>query len=601
MAVLPFENRSREADDAYFVDGIHDDILTQLSKVSALRVISRTSVERFRESKLSLQQIAQQLGVRSILEGGVQRAGDRVRINVQLIDATTDAHMWAETYDRELVAANIFAIQSELAAAIADALKASLTPSEQARAKRVPTQNLEAWEAYQLGRQRMAKRTSAALTDAEQFFRKATNLDPKFALAWTGLADTFYLQTLYAGRSPDAGLRDAEQAATKALELDPNLAEAWTSAAGIASERQQFDRSEEMFRRAIELNPNYALAHHWLSALLFQLGRWDEALQEARRVVVLDPLSAVANEQLGTAQEQLGRYQEAEASYRKTLTIDPLRPNGYWSLSFLNAYALNRFSVAVPLMEKAVELDPEGPHGFPYLWGTTGLGYNPDMVEKVLGTRTLDSLSAVFDPTIASKLASCGITWLDAPETMFELAFIYLGVDANSQRPEDQAAAEALLTRVRPYVRYFHSSQYVNDLASGEVCVAISWTNGAMEARLRGADAEAPVEIVYTIPKEGAPFWFDMIAIPIDAPHPDNAHAFLDYIMEPKVIAAITNKVGQPNSNAASIPFVIETLLNDPAVYPTKDVFSRLALEASWSPETSRSITRAWTRIRTGE
>jgi len=253
------------------------------------------------------------------------------------------------------------------------------------------------------------------------------------------------------------------------------------------------------------------------------------------------------------------------------------------------------------IMRIATTLDPGNEHGFPYLWGTTGLGYNPDMVEKVLGTSTLDSLSAVFDPTIASKLASCGITWLDAPETMFELAFIYLGVDANSQRLEDQAAAEALLTRVRPYVRYFHSSQYVNDLASGEVCVAISWTNGVMEARLRGAEAEAPVEIVYAIPKEGAPLWFDLIAIPIDAPHPDNAHAFLDYIMEPKVIAAITNKVGQPNSNAASIPFVIETLLNDPAVYPTKDVFARLALEANWSPETSRNITRAWTRIRTGK
>ena len=156
IAVLPFENRSREADDAFFVDGIHDDILTQLSKVSALRVISRTSVEQFRDTKLPMKAIADQLGVSKILEGGVQRAGDRVRITVQLIDAATDAHVWAESYDRELTAANIFAIQSELPRAIADALEATLTPAERARVDAVPTQSLEAWEAYQLGKQRMA-------------------------------------------------------------------------------------------------------------------------------------------------------------------------------------------------------------------------------------------------------------------------------------------------------------------------------------------------------------------------------------------------------------------------------------------------------------
>lgn len=169
IAVLPFDNRSAKQDDAYFVDGIHDDILTQLQKVSALKVISRTSVEQFRDTKLPIKEIAQQLGVRSILEGGVQRGGERVRINVQLIDAGTDAHLWAETYDRELTAENIFAIQSELATAIAGALKAALTEEEKARVAAVPTQNLEAWEACQLGRQRMAKRTSAGLAEAEEF------------------------------------------------------------------------------------------------------------------------------------------------------------------------------------------------------------------------------------------------------------------------------------------------------------------------------------------------------------------------------------------------------------------------------------------------
>ena len=206
--------------------------------------------------------------MRSILEGGVQRAGDRVRINVQLIDATTDAHMWAETYDRELVAANIFAIQTELAAAIAGALKASLTPGEQARAKVVPTQNLEAWEAYQLGKQRMAARSTPALADAETHLQKAIALDPKFALAYVGLADTLRLQTIYGGAPMNATLTRAERAASTALELDPNLAEGWTSSAGVASSRGQYDRAEQMFLKAIELNPNYATAYHWLSDVL---------------------------------------------------------------------------------------------------------------------------------------------------------------------------------------------------------------------------------------------------------------------------------------------------------------------------------------------
>ena len=181
--MLPFENRSRLEDDTFFVDGIHDDILTQLTKVGALKVIARTSVEQFRDTKLTTREIGEKLGVTKMLEGGVQRAGDRVRVTVQLIDTGTDAHVWAESYDRELSAANIFAIQSEVATAIAAALKASLTADEQARVNAIPTQSLEAWQAYQIGLKRIASRTSAGLTEAETHFRKAIELDPKFALA----------------------------------------------------------------------------------------------------------------------------------------------------------------------------------------------------------------------------------------------------------------------------------------------------------------------------------------------------------------------------------------------------------------------------------
>jgi putrescine transport system substrate-binding protein len=252
-------------------------------------------------------------------------------------------------------------------------------------------------------------------------------------------------------------------------------------------------------------------------------------------------------------------------------------------------------------MQLVTVYDPSNEHTVPYLWGTTGIGYNPDQVEQVLGTRTLDSFAAVFDPAIASKLATCGITWLDSPADMFQVAFIYLGLDANSRRAEDLAAAEVLLTRVRPYVRYIHSSQYLSDLASGDVCVSVGWSNGVQQARARGAQAARPVDVRCVIPKEGAPLWVDLVQVPVDAPHPENAHRFIDYLMEPEVIAAISNTVGQANGNSASMPYVSESIRSDPTIYPSAEVRQRLTLDRSWPPEVLREVNRAWTRIKSGE
>ena len=266
--MLPFENRSDQSEDAFFVDGIHDDILTQLTKVGALKVIARTSVEQFRDTKLTTKEIGEKLGVTKVLEGGVQRAGDRVRVTVQLIDTATDAHLWAENYDRELTAANIFAIQSDVAAAIAEALKATLTASEKARVDAVPTQNLQAWEAYQLGRQRLAKRTSIGLIEAEKFFRRALERDPEFALAYCGLADSLSLRLDYTDAPIKATLQEAQTAVDRALNLDPELADAWASSGLIAHYREQYVQAVEMYRRAIELNPNNAMAFKWYANVL---------------------------------------------------------------------------------------------------------------------------------------------------------------------------------------------------------------------------------------------------------------------------------------------------------------------------------------------
>ena len=360
IAVLPFENRSREADDVFFVDGVHDDILTQLTKVGALKVIARTSVEQFRDTKLTTRQIGEKLGVTKVLEGGVQRAGDRVRVTVQLIDAASDAHVWAENYDRELTAANIFAIQSEVATAIAGALHTALSPAEKTRVNAIPTENLDAWEAYQLGRQRLAKRTSSSLTDAEKFFRQAIGLDPRFALAYAGLSNAIFLQIDYAGRPRDAAMQEAQGAADRALALDSNSAEAWAAAGLVALDRNQ-NRAEALLRRANNLNPNYAQALQWLSYSVSGPGRWDEAVEIAERAAALDPLSAITISWLGHAHGNAGHFDRALVALKRTVTIDPDLPEGYAGIGRVYRYGLGRPDAAVPWYEKAHAFDPGNP------------------------------------------------------------------------------------------------------------------------------------------------------------------------------------------------------------------------------------------------
>jgi len=361
IAVLPFENRSSLEEDAFFVEGIHDDILTQLSKIGALTVIARTSVERFRGTRLPAREIAEQLGVRVILEGAVQRAGDRVRVNVQLIDAATENHLWAETYDRELSVQNIFAIQTEVAAAISGALQAKLSAGEESRFAAIPTRSLEAWEAYQLGRRRMARRTSVDLGDAEQFFQKAITLDPEFALAYVGLADTLGLQIDYGGIPASDALARARTAVARALELDPYLPEAATSSAWLAFQSGEFAEAETEFRRAVELNPNYATAYHWASRLFGVEGRFEEALRYAEKAVALDPLSVIINVNHGMSLERVARFRDALAAYRRAIEIEPIMPNAYLRIGALHEFAYGRLDLAMPWFKRAEEIDAGNP------------------------------------------------------------------------------------------------------------------------------------------------------------------------------------------------------------------------------------------------
>jgi len=321
IAVLPFDNLSRDPDNAYFAEGVQDEILTRLAKVADLKVISRTSTQRFKSAPADLREIAKQLGVTHILEGTVQKAGDSVRVNVQLINALTDVHLWADTYDRKLP--DIFAIESEIAKNVTENLKARLNDrAEEVLAAR-PTENPEAHELYLKGRYFWNRRSTASLRKAGDYFQKAIDLDPKYALAYAGLADVHSLVPVYAGTAPQDDVPKALAAARKAVELDDRLAESHTSLGNALVSSVQLKAAEAEFRRALELNPNYATAHQWLAECLFGQGRFSESLAENERAHELDPLSLIINASYASSLAGVGRYDEAVKQARKTLDLDP--------------------------------------------------------------------------------------------------------------------------------------------------------------------------------------------------------------------------------------------------------------------------------------
>jgi len=332
IAVLPFDNLSRDPDNAYFAEGIQEEVLTRLAKIADLKVISRTSTQHFKSSPDNLPQIAKQLGVANILEGSVQKVAGQVRVNVQLINATTDAHLWAESFDRKLT--DIFAVESDIATTIAETLQAKLTGSEKRAIAAQPTENSEAHEFYLKGRYFWNKRTANDLKTAITYFQKAIDKDPNYALAYAGLADSYALLPDFGAGSPQESFSPARIAAKKALALDDTLAEAHTSLAQVLySYDLDFDGSIREFRRAIELNPNYATAHHWLGVgPLIRSGRFDEAIVEGKLAVELDPLSLINNADLGNDYFLARRYDEAIEQVRRTLEMDPGFYSAYLAL-----------------------------------------------------------------------------------------------------------------------------------------------------------------------------------------------------------------------------------------------------------------------------
>ncbi len=357
IAVLPFENLSGNPENAYFTDGIQEEILMRLAKVADLKVVSRTSTVRYKRSPDNLREIATQLGVANVLEGSVQRTADRVHVNVQLIKAASDAHLWAEAYDRKLT--DIFAVESEIAKTIADTLQAKLTGSERNAIAAQPTENTEAHQLYLKGRYLWNRRTGENLKKALAYFEQAAEKDPHYALAYSGMADSCVLIPTYSAGTPQNYLPRARAAAQKAVELDDTLAEAHTSLAYVFFVDFENAQSVKEFERAISLNPNYATAHQWYgSVLLLALGRFDQATAEVKRALELDPVSPIIGLSLGAVYTRARRYDEAIAQLRDTVEM---HPEFYWGHRFLG-WALELKGVtgeAIAEYRKAFELNDD--------------------------------------------------------------------------------------------------------------------------------------------------------------------------------------------------------------------------------------------------
>ncbi|MEW5507620.1 polyamine ABC transporter substrate-binding protein [Pseudomonas sp. LF135] len=251
---------------------------------------------------------------------------------------------------------------------------------------------------------------------------------------------------------------------------------------------------------------------------------------------------------------------------------------------------------------KAVSVsDPDNKHAFPYMWGSIGIGYNPEKVKAALGIDKIESWDTILKPENLAKLKGCGVSFLDSPTEMLPVALHYLGLPTDTQKKADLKQAEDLFLKLRPSIGYFHSSKYISDLANGNICVAVGYSGDIQQAKSRAAEAGGKVKVAYDIPKEGAGSFYDMVAIPKDAENVDAAYKFMNYLLEPKVMAAITNSVRFPNGNEKATPLVDKDITSDPGIYPSADVQAKLYAIADLPAATQREMTRSWTKIKSGK
>jgi serine/threonine-protein kinase len=392
LAVLPFANLSGNPENAYFAAGIQDEIITRLAKIGQLKVVSCLTTQRFKSAPDDLPAIARQLGVANVLQGSVQRTADAVRVNVQLVKAETDTHLWADTFDRKLT--DVFQIESDIAKTIAEKLQAKLTGSEERAISVKPTANVEAHQLYLKGRYIWNRRTAENLKKALNYFEAAAQKDPDYALAYVGIADACGLFPVYGAGAPQEYLPRAKSAAEKALALDDSLAEAHASMGLVHYCYFNGMESAKEFERAIELNPNYATAHHWYGRLtLVMLGQLDRAMAEAKRAYELDPVSSIIHSDLGGVNVAARRYDEAIRQLRGTVEIDP---DFFWAYRWLGmALELKGDTqAAIAAYKKAFELNDD-PAGLAFIAHAEAAMGHQDEARKLL-TQLVDAAKSRY-------------------------------------------------------------------------------------------------------------------------------------------------------------------------------------------------------------
>lgn len=409
IAVLPFEELSTGEPTASFASGLHNDLLTRLSRVNGLKVISRTSVLRYRGGEATIPEIAEELGVRSVVEGGVQHAGGRMRLNVQLIDVRSDVHLWAETYDRTLTAANLFEIQSELATRIAESLRWKLTPDERNRIMAwAPTRDLDAYRLHAQGRAQLDLRTEGGMRRALEHFENALEHDDRYALAWAGKADALTLLHEYGYEPAGSTLSHASRAAARAAEIDPDLAEAHGSLGLLAEARHQGPAAIREHRHAVELQPGYAEAHNWLSWTSQLLGRPAEALKSAKRAVELNPLSPEAVSNLSVSHLINGEAEAALAEARRGRELQPSwdTPIFYEALALFD---LERFAEAGELLRDV-----------PVFWAGPGAKATRALAFAAVGER---KRAQILQSELAGESEICAVAVIHASLGELDTAF----------------------------------------------------------------------------------------------------------------------------------------------------------------------------------
>jgi len=452
LAVLPLENLSRDPEQEYFADGMTDALITDLAKISALRVISRTSVMHYKKTGKTIPEIARELNVDAIVEGSVQSSGNRVRVTAQLIRAASDQHLWADSYERDL--GDVLGLQDEVALAIARQIKIKLTPQEQVRLATSRPVDPQAYQAYLKGRYHQNKRTAADIQKSVEYFQQSVDKDPAFALGYAGLADSYDLLSTYLGVAPEHSSLKARAAANKALELDETLAEAHTSLAAIlVSYDWDWEGAGREFRRALELNPSYATAHYLYGfTYLLPQGKAEEAIWEMKRALEIDPLSLIINANLGDTYRLARQYDLAVEQCRRTLEMDSQFAVAHAALG--RAYeqkgmyqeAISEFHAAL----LGIATQPLA--GIGHAYALSGRRSEALKVLEQLQETSTRSFVSPFD--FATVYVGLGekdqaIAWLERAIEVHSFPVIYLNTDPRFDSLRSDPRYLALLHRVR--------------------------------------------------------------------------------------------------------------------------------------------------------